>query len=89
MMILSESVLQAGELVGTVNIIILMTVQIQIHRLSLVAARWDVEVGGIEFQMLEVIYGVAWLLDVRGKGRRQRRWQRMWLVVCVADWRTR
>lgn len=88
-MILSESILQAGKLVGTVNIIILMAVQVQIHRLCFVAARWDVEVGGIEFQMLEVFYGVAWLLDVRGKGRRQRRWQRMWLVVCVADWRTR
>lgn len=89
MMILSESILQAGKLVGTVNIIILMTVQIQIHGLCFVAARWDVEVGGIEFQMLEVFYGITWLLDVRGKGRWQRRWQRMWLVVCVADWRTR
>lgn len=82
-MVLGKGVFQTGKFVGAINIIILVTIQIQIHGLCLVAAGGNVEVGGIEFQMLKIFDGVARLLYVRRKG-----WWQRGPVVCVANgWR--
>lgn len=57
-----KTVLQARKLVGTIEIIILVTVEIQIHGLGLVAGGGNVKIGAIKLEMLEILNGEAWLL---------------------------
>jgi len=65
---LGKTVLQAGKLVGTIEIIVLMTVEIQIHGLRLVAGGGNVKIGAIELEMLEILNGEARLLVVGSIG---------------------
>jgi len=64
----TKVVFQTGKLVSSVEIIILLAVEIQIHGLSLIAGGRNLKIGAIEFKMLKIIKGKAGLLHMRWIG---------------------